>query len=86
MSDNSRFYTKGEASPAVAPAAGKKVDKNKDPVTEKEWKKAPVKPGQIPENKEVSIKLIKPEKTPHKQFVNLKQNDSDQGPELTMSV
>ncbi len=36
------FYKKGECTPVIQPVAGRKVDKKKDPVTEKEWEKKDV--------------------------------------------
>jgi outer membrane protein OmpA-like peptidoglycan-associated protein len=79
------FYAKNDWSPAIPPSPGKKVDTKKDPVSEKDWKKTPVVIG-LPTGGAVTLKVVRPEKTPHKQFINLTQNDADQGPELKMKV
>jgi outer membrane protein OmpA-like peptidoglycan-associated protein len=80
------FYVKDEWSPAVPPAAGRKVDADKDPVSEKEWKKTPVSALPPPVEKKFTLKIARPEKTPHKQFVNLTQDDKEQGPELKIII
>lgn len=36
------FYRNGDATPAIAPAPGRKIGLDKDPVTEKPWNKKPV--------------------------------------------
>jgi peptidoglycan hydrolase-like protein with peptidoglycan-binding domain len=76
------FYKKGDPAPVVTPVAGRKVGIEKDPVSEKEWGKKGIKISPTPPNEKITLKLLHPKTTPHKQYVNLIQNDEDQGPEL----
>jgi len=81
------FYERGKWSPAVPPAAGKKVEKKTDPVSEKKWEKKEAKTAvPPPEEEKLTLKITSPEKTPHKQYVNLAQDEKDQGPELKIGA
>jgi hypothetical protein len=81
------FYEKGKWSPAVPPSAAKKVKKQTDPVSEKKWEKKKGDVSAVPPVKnKFTLKITSPEKTPHKQYVNLAQNDKDEGPELKIVV
>jgi hypothetical protein len=78
------FYAGGAIDSPVPPAAGRTLDAGRDPVSEKPWTKTPIAPGKGAPAGAVSLRLISPAKTPHKQYVNLAQNTADQGPELTL--
>jgi outer membrane protein OmpA-like peptidoglycan-associated protein len=81
------FYKKDDPTPAIAPSAGREIGTKKDPVSEKEWKKTGIKLTPIPPKEEkFTLKLFYPKTTPHTQYVNLNQNDEDQGPELKIVV
>ena len=76
------FYKKDDPTPAIAPAAGRKIGIEKDPVSEKNWKKKAVKSGPPSPVEKCTLKITSPEKTPFIQYVNLQQDEKDHGPEL----
>jgi outer membrane protein OmpA-like peptidoglycan-associated protein len=78
------FYKKDDPTPAIAPSAGREIGLEKDPVSEKVWKKKAVKSDPPLPIEKFTLKIITPAKTPHIQYVNIDQNDKDQGPELNI--